>query len=87
MSHRIARHAIHARGRVDLLDAIDIAQFLRCDLSGSGLLGRAHRGKGERAARADSQHPADDSLLPHAQPDQGVLALSFSRNFIMTTLS
>src|SRR3954469_14613188 len=70
MSHRVSRHTVHARSRIDLLDAINRTQLLCADLPRCGLLIRTYRRKSKRAARAHSEYAADDSLLSHTQADE-----------------
>src|SRR5258706_12473956 len=69
----IAGDSIDARGRVNLLDAVDAAQILRADLAGCGPEIGADRAKGENAAGSHAEHAADDALLSHAQPNQRML--------------
>src|SRR5271156_4214446 len=76
MSDRVSGNPVDARGGVQLLDAVEAAQLLRGDLSGSGLFSGTHGGKGEHAAGADSQHAADDALFAHAHPDQRMVVPS-----------
>src|ERR1700678_1380798 len=71
--HRISSYTIDTRGRVDLLDTINAAQILCADLSGSGFLAGTDRSKSKDAARAHSQHAADDSLFSHAHADNRIL--------------
>ncbi len=77
MLHRVSCNPVHARGRIHLLNAISAAQFLRRHLSGRCLLIFADGAKGENAARPHPQYAADDPLLAHAQPDQGILVAVF----------
>ena len=71
MRHGISHHAVHPRGRVHLLDAVGVAQFLRRHLAGSSLFFERNGSEGEHAAGADCEHPADEALLAHAHADQG----------------
>ena len=73
VDNRVSGNAIDASGGVHLFDAVDAAQLLRGDLSGSGFFPRTHGGEGEYAAGTDSQHAADDSLFAHADADDGMV--------------
>src|SRR5208282_589926 len=70
MLDRIAGHSIDACSGVDLIDAVDIAQIARTDLTrcgfetGTGI----DRAKSERTAGANAEHAADDPLLSHTEP-------------------
>src|ERR1700688_2895499 len=73
MFHGIAGNSVDTGGGIDLLDAINSAQIPPADLPGRGFKVGADRAKGEYAAGANTQHAADDALLPHAQPDERML--------------
>ena len=55
MCDRIADDAINSGCHIHLIDAVDVAQFLRGHLSRSGFLPGSSGGEGEDAAGADSQ--------------------------------
>src|SRR6202012_1733668 len=65
----VANHAINTRRGIDLAAPIRIGQCARLNLPGSRLFPPCGGGKSKYAARANSQHPADDSLIPHTQTD------------------
>jgi len=69
----VAGDSVDASGSIDLIDAVDAAQFPRTDLTGCGFKIGADRAKGENAPGAHAEHAADDALLSHAQPDQRML--------------
>ena len=77
MSHGIASHSVHARGRIDLFDPVGAAQILRGDLAGGGFLVIAHCAKSKHTPRTHAKHPADDALLAHAHPNQRVFTAIF----------
>ena len=72
MRDRITGHAIDARCRVHLFNAVGIAQRACGNLSGRGLFTGIGRGKRELAAGTHRQHPADDPLFAHADADHGM---------------
>ena len=70
MCHRVADNAVDARGSIDAVDAVGVAQHLGRNLAGRSLFASHGRRKRKNAARADAQHAADNPLLAHTKPDQ-----------------
>src|SRR5712691_12669790 len=70
MGYGISSNTIDAGGGIDRLDAVEAAQLLRGGLAGSSFFSGTGRGEGEDTAGADSEHAANEALLPHAQANQ-----------------
>src|ERR1700722_20574943 len=65
----VARDAINPRGYIDLPNPIRVGKGVRGNLARSCLFALGGRSKGEYAARANGQHPADTSLITHAEAE------------------
>jgi hypothetical protein len=74
---RVAGHAIHLGGRIDLVHAVGFEQRACGDLAGCGLFAEAGRSEGEGRSGAQAEHTGDDAGLAHADADDGRIGLVF----------
>src|SRR5579864_7099939 len=77
MRDGISDHGVDTGGNVDVVDAVNTAQFLCADLPGGGFLTRSGRAECEDASRAYAQDPADNPLLTHTHADHR-MAVAFA---------
>ena len=72
MLDRISGDAVNPSCWIHGVDSVDSSQFLRGDLSRSGLFAPACGRKGKYASGSQSKHATDDALFSHAETDQRI---------------